>query len=114
MPFLLPLQLRTGPIGLSQWTPARPALWTSEAKPRRDNPDPDANTGSEYPRSTLLALADEPAPELEHPVRKIVFDIESHDQGFSSHHPESRGTYNHSYTWFDAGLERFDPSIECE
>lgn len=70
-------------------------------------------------------------PRGEHPCRKIVFNISSHDQGNSFslslcvlvflyhtlHHPpgwgghhEHRGTYRGSYTWFDVSVER--PSSE--
>ncbi|KAI9793375.1 MAG: hypothetical protein M1816_000267 [Peltula sp. TS41687] len=38
-------------------------------------------------------------------VRKIVFSFRSHDQGWTSSRIH-RGTYNHSWTWFDAGLIR--------
>lgn len=40
----------------------------------------------------------------EHPCRKIVFTIKSRDQGWGG--GASRGTYNNSFTWFDAGLEK--------
>ena len=35
------------------------------------------------------------------PIRKIVFTITSKDQGWSDNHA-SHGTYNSSYTWFEA------------
>ncbi|RYP40585.1 hypothetical protein DL767_001585 [Monosporascus sp. MG133] len=101
--------LRTEPIGLSNWSPASPDLWRRESTPRLLDPDVEAE--SEYPRATIEALADDPVPSLEHPVRKVVFDIVSRDQGWGGER-ESHGTYNHSYTWFDAGLERFDPTIK--
>jgi hypothetical protein len=37
-----------------------------------------------------------------HPVRKIVFEICSHDQGWSGE--LEKGTYWYSYTWFEAAL----------
>jgi len=43
-------------------------------------------------------------PRVEHPCRKIVFTIKSKDQGWGG--GAGRGTYNESFTWFDAGLER--------
>ena len=46
------------------------------------------------------------APLLEHPCRKIVFTIESHDQGWANN-MHDRGTYERSYSWFDVGLERY-------
>jgi hypothetical protein len=41
----------------------------------------------------------------EHPCRRIVFSITSHDQGWADD-TEDEGTYKGSFTWFDAGLER--------
>ncbi|KAB8230190.1 hypothetical protein ETB97_001255 [Aspergillus alliaceus] len=38
-----------------------------------------------------------------HPCRKIVFSISSHDQGFAS---SGHGTFDGSYTWFDAEVIR--------
>lgn len=40
----------------------------------------------------------------EYPCRKIVFTIKSHDQGWGGG-LGNKGTYNGSYTWFDAGKE---------
>jgi hypothetical protein len=40
----------------------------------------------------------------EYPCRKIVFTIKSHDQGWGGG-IGNKGTYNGSYTWFDAGKE---------
>jgi hypothetical protein len=44
-------------------------------------------------------------PRGDHPCRKIVFTIRSHDQGWAND-VENRGTYNASFTWFDIGLEK--------
>jgi hypothetical protein len=47
-----------------------------------------------------------PTPLVTHPCRKIVFTIRSRDQGWGG----SRGdhyTYHGSWTWFEAGLERW-------
>jgi hypothetical protein len=55
---------------------------------------------SEFPLETLQGLAGEPI--LEHPCRKVVFDISSHDQG-SCTYPDAG-----NWTWFSAGVERFD------
>ncbi|RYO80224.1 hypothetical protein DL766_003658 [Monosporascus sp. MC13-8B] len=102
--------LRSEPIGLSNWSPASPDLWRRESTPRLLGPEAEAE--SEYPRATLEALADDPVPSLEHPVRKIVFDIVSRDQGWGGERG-NHGAYNGSFTWFDAGLERFDRTIKC-
>lgn len=50
---------------------------------------------------------------LENPFRRVVFDIVSRDQGWSGHHTD-HGTYRSSFTWFDAGLERFDMNNNCK
>jgi len=50
-------------------------------------------------------------PKGEHPCRKIVFKIRSHDQGWGGN-PNHKGTYEGSYTWFDVGLERISATRE--
>lgn len=54
-------------------------------------------------------------PSLVHPVRKIVFTITSHDQGWASGESDPNSEYGHSWTWFDVGLERFSttPCAAC-
>ena len=49
-------------------------------------------------KSKLLTRGD-------HPCRKIVFTIKSHDQGWADDMSD-RGTYQGTFTWFDAGLEK--------
>lgn len=39
------------------------------------------------------------------PIRELVFEVTSHDQGFSSY-PECYGTYDNSWTYFEYGVER--------
>jgi hypothetical protein len=46
-------------------------------------------------------------PKGKYPVRKIVFTIESHDQGWGGENRSQRGTYEGSFSWFDVGHERF-------
>ncbi|KAH7312069.1 hypothetical protein BKA65DRAFT_518086 [Rhexocercosporidium sp. MPI-PUGE-AT-0058] len=41
----------------------------------------------------------------EHPCRKIVFTLVSHDQGWGGG-SEHKGTFKGSFTWFDVGKER--------
>ncbi|KAI5924496.1 hypothetical protein F4810DRAFT_663910 [Camillea tinctor] len=97
--------IRTPPLGLTKWRPGNNELWRTKATPRP--------LQEEYPQSQLLKdYASGPKDTLEHPCRKVVFDITSHDQGFGGE-AATRGTYNRSYTWFDAGLDRFDASNEC-
>lgn len=63
--------------------------------------------------SYFAKLADYPTPKLVHPVRKVVFTIKSKDQGFVDG-GQNAGTYNASWTWFEAGLERFDREQVCK
>jgi hypothetical protein len=42
-----------------------------------------------------------------HPVRRVVFTIESNDQG-QSWDRDWHGTYDHSWTWFEAVVSNFD------
>ncbi|PYH92791.1 ankyrin [Aspergillus ellipticus CBS 707.79] len=54
-----------------------------------------------------------PADGVRSPVRRIIFTIVSHDQGWSNDNPmnlRTRGTYIGSRTWFDAVLERSRPA----
>jgi hypothetical protein len=50
---------------------------------------------------------------LAHPCRRIVFTIKSHDQGWGGN-PNDEGTYNGSWTWFEAGLERWCKTSTAE
>lgn len=43
---------------------------------------------------------------LARPCRRIVFTIRSSDQGWGGDHAD-HDTYNHSWTWFEAGVERW-------
>jgi hypothetical protein len=52
-------------------------------------------------------------PRGEHPCRKIVFTIKSHDQGWGGT-ANHKGTYEGSYTWFDVGLEQTSAFDESE
>ncbi|KUI60836.1 hypothetical protein VP1G_08041 [Cytospora mali] len=61
----------------------------------------------QYPLSQYQQWIGGPTDTLEHPCRKIVFTIRSRDQGWGGSPPD-RGTYRGSWTWFEAGLERFD------
>ncbi|KAK7739050.1 hypothetical protein SLS53_005948 [Cytospora paraplurivora] len=70
------------------------------------NPLPLSEDGL-HPLSQYQKWIGGPTDTLEHPCRKIVFTIESHDQGWGGLH-QDRGTYRGSWTWFEAGLERFD------
>lgn len=44
-------------------------------------------------------------------LQKIIFTIRSHDQGWSSY-PENHGTFDNSWTWFDAAV--MSPNAEDE
>ncbi|RDA93295.1 hypothetical protein CP533_2024 [Ophiocordyceps camponoti-saundersi (nom. inval.)] len=61
----------------------------------------------------FAGLVDYPTPRLIHPCRKIVFTIRSRDQGWGNVNRDDSDPYDGSWTWFEAGLERFDASQEC-
>jgi len=67
---------------------------------------------SEHSTQTWQELIGAPEKTIEHPARKIVFTLRSHDQGWGGDHAD-HGTYHGSWTWFDVGLERFDPEGTC-
>lgn len=48
------------------------------------------------------------------PCRKIVFTIHSHDQGLQRGRrpPPGAGTFGHTFTWFDPGIERIEACDE--
>ncbi|KAI1140940.1 hypothetical protein F5Y05DRAFT_375634 [Hypoxylon sp. FL0543] len=96
--------VRTEPLGLTKWAPSSQDLWRVESAPKQ--------LEKEYTQSELEQLIEGPISTLEHPFRKVVFDIVSRDQGWSGDH-QNHGTYRGSFTWFDAGLERFDKDNEC-
>ncbi|KAI5867474.1 hypothetical protein GGS23DRAFT_548537 [Durotheca rogersii] len=94
------LLLRTAPLGLNKWPPPTQELRAGAALNQPED---------ELSQSRLLEFVDGPVSTLEHPFRKVVFRIISHDQGFGGDQ-SCHGTYRQSYTWFDAGLERLVPS----
>jgi hypothetical protein len=93
-------QIRCPPIGLQE--PPCPAFTETEDVPL--SPVEKEATPEYFSRLLVASM-----PTLEHPVRKIVFTIKSHDQGWAS---QQRHTYKSSWTWFEAGLERFDAKQE--
>ncbi|KAK8122231.1 hypothetical protein PG984_010901 [Apiospora sp. TS-2023a] len=98
--------LRTEPLGLSTWTPPNHDSWRStQALPQK--------LAQEFGSDRFKEFVEEPPPASNHPVRKLVFNIRSCDQGWGGD-PGDQGTYRHSWTWFDAGLERFDAEARCD
>ncbi|KAK8132681.1 hypothetical protein PG999_000854 [Apiospora kogelbergensis] len=92
--------LRTEPVGLSSWTPPNHDAWRStQSVPRK--------LQAEFGSDAFQEFVEEPSPVSKGLVRKIVFNIRSCDQGWGGG-PNDHGTYRGSWTWFDAGLERFD------
>jgi hypothetical protein len=74
-------------------------------QPERKTPKPQP-AGEEFPSEVFQRLTKMPMPMLVHPCRRIVFTIRSRDQGWGGE-PDTQGTYNSSWTWFEAGLERW-------
>ncbi|RGP67921.1 hypothetical protein FSPOR_5582 [Fusarium sporotrichioides] len=102
--------LRSYPVGLTGLQ-GRQALAEilaydmTEAKPQK--------LEKEHETAYFAGLANYPTPKLQYPVRKVVFSIRSHDQGWCQE-PENRKTYNGAWTWFEAGLEKFDAEQTCD
>ncbi|KAI6151604.1 hypothetical protein BKA82DRAFT_1001610 [Pisolithus tinctorius] len=46
-----------------------------------------------------------------HPCRRIVFELWSHDQGWSSNPSRLHGTYREAFSWWDASAEAPQPVI---
>ncbi|KAI0419019.1 hypothetical protein F5X98DRAFT_335883 [Xylaria grammica] len=99
------LLLRTEPLGLTTWHPDDQDSWRVAAPPYK--------LVEEYPRKELERFVEGPPSTLDHPFRKIVFDIVSRDQGWS-HELTTHHTYRSSWTWFDAGIDRFDKGHALE
>lgn len=72
---------------------------TAQAKP--------LSHGGDYALSQFQDWIGGPTDTLEHPCRKIVFILVSRDQGWGGQ-SQDRGSYRGSWTWFEAGKERFD------
>ncbi|POR35469.1 Uncharacterized protein TPAR_04337 [Tolypocladium paradoxum] len=77
---------------------------TNEAKP--------LPLTKEHEPRFFASLADYPTPRLARPARKVVFSIRAKDQGWAG--SVHREAYEGSFTWFEAGLERFDADQDCD
>ncbi|KAH7161194.1 hypothetical protein EDB81DRAFT_784041 [Dactylonectria macrodidyma] len=106
------LVLRAYPVGLTELTDeddkelAEVLAWDrNEAKP--------VPLDKEHEPDYFKKLLKYPTPKLIRPVRKVVFSIRSADQGWGGERG-NRGTYQGSWTWFEAGLERFDADVTCD
>ncbi|KAI9811795.1 MAG: hypothetical protein M1832_000689 [Thelocarpon impressellum] len=64
-----------------------------------------SGAASEPAQERAVGGEDDPHPRGQHPFRKLVWQLASHDQGMSNSVCH-RGTYEQSYTWFEADLER--------
>lgn len=95
--------LRTQPLGLIKPTHYDKNLYTHASVPQQ----PPVSADSEYSSEQFQEWIGGPTNTVLHPCRKIAFTIHSHDQGYSNERAD-RGTYHGSWTWFEAGLERFD------
>ncbi|EAQ89533.1 hypothetical protein CHGG_06152 [Chaetomium globosum CBS 148.51] len=62
--------------------------------------------GEEYSADDFQQLIASPISLLAQPCRRIVFTIRSRDQGWGGSR-DDHGTYHGSWSWFEAGLERW-------
>jgi hypothetical protein len=102
--------LRSYPVGLTGIYEKKElaeelAYCSNESKPQP--------LSKEHDPQYFAKLADYPAPVLASPVRKIVFTMVSRDQGWGGTGNEPP-PYGGSFTWFEAGLERFDADQTCK
>ena len=65
-----------------------------------------------YHTSALISGTYEQLSAL-HPVRRVVFTISSRDQGWSDYRA-SHGTYNDSWSWFEAEVLNWGPDSEAD
>ncbi|PSR79691.1 hypothetical protein BD289DRAFT_442106 [Coniella lustricola] len=96
--------LRSRPLGLIRKAHYDDSMYSlTKPRPEPFSDDDDA----EFPLSQFQEWIGNPTNTIEHPCRRLVFTITSHDQGWGgTRHPNE--PYNGSWTWFEAGLERFD------
>ncbi|KAK2018373.1 hypothetical protein LZ32DRAFT_654138 [Colletotrichum eremochloae] len=122
------LLLRCPPIGFIDFKKVGPAFKTAPLPPKPGDGSPvteplrsltllepissPTEMTSEAPREYFAGSMERP-PTLTHPVRKIVFKIRSRDQGWGGGFGD-RGTYRGSWSWFEAGLEKFDKDRKCD
>jgi len=95
--------LRSPPLGLHNWK--RVSRGTDDPPVHKTvlKPQP---PGDEFSASDFQEFIACPISLLAHPCRRIIFTIRSHDQGFGGD-LGAQGTHNSSWTWFEAGLERW-------
>lgn len=121
------LMVRCPPVGFYDYRKVGEAFKTAPLPPKSadgsavaeplqnltlmEPPDAPATPAREAPREYFAGSMTQP-PELMHPVRKIVFRFRSKDQGWGGD-PQHQGTYHGSWTWFEAGLEKFDSERKC-
>ncbi|OHE99742.1 hypothetical protein CORC01_04878 [Colletotrichum orchidophilum] len=120
--------LRCPPIGFLDFKTVGPAFKTAPLPPKSGDGSPvteplrnltlleptasPTEMASEAPREYFTGSMKAP-PTLTHPVRKIVFKLRSKDQGWGGGHGD-RGSYRGSWSWFEAGLEKFDKERTCD
>jgi hypothetical protein len=108
---ILPKQLRSLPLGYyadggdDAFTLPIEDFLAAQLEPR---PISESNIVKATTEDLLKKWKAKSSPRSEHPCRKIVFTIKSHDQGWASEDLRYHRTYQRSWTWFDVGLERVE------
>ncbi|KAG9229529.1 hypothetical protein BJ875DRAFT_387174 [Amylocarpus encephaloides] len=75
--------------------------WSIDSAPRSVNRETDDN----HLTKRIIEDWEKLSTTRGRPCRKVVFTIESHDQGWGGSAVD-KGTFRGSFTWFDVGLER--------
>ncbi|KAK3996389.1 hypothetical protein QBC44DRAFT_304352 [Cladorrhinum sp. PSN332] len=98
--------IRTPPLALEKW--GNQGLYRAPVRPKKP--------AGEWSTEAFQDLVASPTALLAHPCRRIVFTLSSHDQGWGGrlNDEEENGPYHGSWTWFEAGLERFVRKEEDE
>lgn len=123
---LVLVQLRSFPIGLTENAIHREEEGDRESSDSDSDSDSSISNRHSYETATIPPVPIGKACDREyfqnlirntstqpHPVRKIIFRIVSHDQGWTTD-DQSPGPFIVAKTWFDAGIERFDASHSCK
>jgi hypothetical protein len=92
------------PLGFHAW-PSKSSSLGKEGNIYHTSISPNP-PGEQFPADAFQDLMGYPVPLVTHPCRKIVFTIRSRDQGWGGDR-QDHNTYHGSWTWFEAGLERW-------
>jgi len=103
-------QFRSKPLAFTDWPASLLAAAKSSELDLHILPPLPRPSERVLPSAELAKLLGPPGSKSLNPCRKIIFTIRSRDQGQSRNYAD-HGTYNGSYTWFSAGIERWGTGL---